>query len=549
MDPTSSEKGVIDPKTIKIGKSPSTGGTPENPQVGHGSNATLDADSCQIDAPVVLTPEGKVAGKLALTANTTSNSDKTIPSWVVELVEDRHNRFYAVVREAGNPRVYALDSQEMRGMVSKALRKNAQRPTQKAVNELIEELHGEAEATAAKADVWSRVAQLPDGTRVIALHDQANTQVHIHPGVVKLVTEGSKVMFCRSATAEAMVMPAERGDYTLLKKYLNLSAEYFVQFIGWVTYTLAHAKQPGNVFVILYLIGGQGVGKSVASKIAIMLVDPNVVGVERLPKLPKDLGIAAQNSHLLAYDNLRSIKPDMSDALCMLATGGSITTRRLYTNDEQHVTHLLSALLLNGIHTFVDQPDLAQRCLPLRMYSMDESNRKSEAQMWKEFEADLPVIQRGLFDLIAQILIHLPTVEVTAPQRMLSFVEWLAAMEKVQGIPVGIYQESYAAVLNEGQLDSIRDSVLGSAVLDFAAQLKGETWSGTPQELLNDLNTFMAFGLQRPPRGWPDNPIALSKRLSPLETALRTQGVVIRSERRKEREITIITKDMKNEQY
>ncbi len=183
------------------------------------------------------------------------------------------------------------------------------------------------------------------------------------------------------------------------------------------------------------------------------------------------------------------------------------------------------------------------------MYSMDESQRKSEAQMWNEFEADLPVIQRGLFDLISQILVHLPTVEVTTPQRMYSFVQWLAAMEKVQGIPAGIYQESYAAVLNEGQLDSIRDSVLGSAVLDFAKQLKDRTWSGTPQELLNDLNTFMAFGFQRPPRGWPDNPIALSKRLSPLETALRTQGVVIRSERRKERQLTITTKDIQNEKY
>jgi hypothetical protein len=546
---TLSVKGVIDPKTIKIGQSPDTAVKPENLTVRHDHGAIPGTKPSAIDEPVVLTPEGQAFGKLALASNAMSAMDTSYSSWLVELVADRNNRFFAVIRESGNPRVYALDGKELRGRVSNALRKNGQRPTQKAINELLDELRGEAEATAVKTDVWSRVAQLSDGTRVIALHDAANTHVYIQPGAVKLVTEGSKVMFSRSSTAEAMTIPAEHGDYMLLKPYLNLSAEYFLLFIAWLSYTLAHAKQAGNVFVILYLIGGQGSGKSVASKIAIRLVDPNVVGVERLPKLPKDLGIAAQNAHLLAYDNLRSIKPEMSDTLCVLATGGSITTRRLYTNDEQHVTHLLSALLLNGIYSFVDQPDLAQRCLPLRMYSMDESQRKSEAQMWNEFEADLPVIQRGLFDLISQILVHLPTVEVTTPQRMYSFVQWLAAMEKVQGIPAGIYQESYAAVLNEGQLDSIRDSVLGSAVLDFAKQLKDRTWSGTPQELLNDLNTFMAFGFQRPPRGWPDNPIALSKRLSPLETALRTQGVVIRSERRKERQLTITTKDIQNEKY
>ncbi len=564
---TESEEGLIDPRTIMPGKPPDPGGPPENLQVGHDHAAEIaddanqpDApvalssegraeDANQPDAPVVLTPEGKAAGKLTPTITTEFQIQQRLLDWCGELVKDRHKRLYAVDRESGNPFALRLDGKEMRSRVSNALRKSGQRATERAVNDWISEIQADAEAMAVEKDVGNRVVQLPDGTRVFALYDSANTHVYIYPGEIKLVTEGSEVLFCRSATAQAMVMPAERGDYELLKKYLNLSAKAFVLYIAWVTFTMAHAKQRGNVFVILYLIGGQGSGKTILSKITIMLVDPNVVGVERLPKQPKDLGIAAQNAHLLAYDNLRSIKPEMSDVLCGLATGMNYTTRRLYSNDEQHVIQMHSPLILNGIYSFVDQPDLAQRCLPLRMKSMDESDRKSETQMWKDFENDQPVIQRGLFDLIAQILLHLPTVEVTVPQRMYSFVQWLAALEKVHDIPAGIYQETYAEMLNEGQLDALQDSVLGNAVLEFAKKLNGKTWAGTPQELLNDLNKFMEFGHQRPPHGWPDNPIALSKRLFPMETALRSQGVVIQSERRKEREITIYTKDMKNDFY
>jgi hypothetical protein len=76
-------------------------------------------------------------------------------------------------------------------------------------------------------------------------------------------------------------------------------------------------------------------------------------------------------------------------------------------------------------------------------------------------------------------------------------------------------------------------------VLEFAATLGGAPWSGTPSELLIKLNQFRAYGLQRPPRDWPDNEIALSKRLAPLQTALMTQGVSVLFKRGKNRKIDI----------
>lgn len=151
----------------------------------------------------------------------------------------------------------------------------------------------------------------------------------------------------------------------------------------------------------------------------------------------------------------------------------------------------------------------------------------------------MPTILRGLFDLMAKILVHLPDAKVTNPQRMIELVRWLAAMEMVDGAPAGTYQDVYADALNEGQLDALLDNSLGSAVIDFAATLDGAAWSGSPAELLAKLNQLRAYGLQRPPRDWPENEIALSKRLAPLQAALMTQGVRVQFKRGKHRTINI----------
>jgi hypothetical protein len=157
----------------------------------------------------------------------------------------------------------------------------------------------------------------------------------------------------------------------------------------------------------------------------------------------------------------------------------------------------------------------------------------------KEFEADLPVIQRGLFDLIAQVLTHLPDAVVVRPQRMHAFVRWLAAMELAHGIPMPVYQDAYAELVDECQLDGLRDNVLGNAVLDLVQTLPDGTWSGTPSELLAALNLITGYGFRHAPREWPDNEIALSKRLLPLQAALMTQSIEVISTRGKERKFTI----------
>jgi len=53
--------------------------------------------------------------------------------------------------------------------------------------------------------------------------------------------------------------------------------------------------------------------------------------VRALPREDRDLFIAANNGHVLAFDNLSGLPAWVSDTLCRLASGGSFAVRRLYT--------------------------------------------------------------------------------------------------------------------------------------------------------------------------------------------------------------------------
>lgn len=341
---------------------------------------------------------------------------------------------------------------------------------------------------------------------------------------------------------KSIVLPAEHGDFKLLQKYLpNLGFFDFMLLLGWLTYTIAHPKIEFTKYVFPVVDGGQGSGKSVLSNIIGSLIDPSAVGTQLLHTNSKDLAIAAKNSHVLMFDNIRSFTPAMSDILCVASTGGAISSRTLYTNDGQSVMRLHVAIVLNGIHPFISQSDLAQRCLPITLKPLSPSARISEKQFLANFKNDQPVIQRGLYNLIASIMQHLPDAEVLYPERMLDFSHWLAALELALDHPkdkLGAIQQHYSEALKQGQLSSLQDNLLGSTLIDFVESLGSNGWSGSPTDLHNELAKHILATTAKS-RDWPQNPIALSKRLHPLQPALLSQNINLSFTRGKSRTITI----------
>jgi len=454
------------------------------------------------------------------------------------LVLGQNGTAYAVMKDAGNHYALAVGSRKLDAIIVEAGRSEGRKLRKAELGEINHFLLSQAELAGKSGDVWYRVAPIEGGVE-IDLGDEDHVRVRVTAGRVDIVRSGSTTLFYRTRTSKQMALPADTGDLGLLNKYLNLHPADALLFTAWLSYTLAHPKAPATKYPILVLQGSEGTGKtSLCQNIIQRLIDPSEIGVQVMPNTARDLAIAGQNAHVLCFDNLRDFRQGMADMLCIAATGGAFSSRQLYTDADQQVTRLHVAMVLNGIHSFIDQPDLAQRCLVLPMRPLAAENRKPEAVMIREFEADLPNILRGLFDLIAAVLKHLPTVQVTNPERMIDFVYWLAGMERAHGLPTPFYQREFSSVLRQGQLDTLMDNPLAAAILEFTEDLDNESWSGTPTELLAKLNSLVTTGTQRS-REWPQNSIALSRRIAPLQAGLLSQGIKVELTRGKHRTVNL----------
>lgn len=461
-----------------------------------------------------------------------------LPLEQFRLIWSQRNRTFIELRGAGNPYAIPVNSRQARNLIRARAKEIGETLRKWEIEEFIEQLIAAAEMTGEVTDVWYRIAPLPYGGFEVDLGDATHTRVRVTAGSVEVIPTGSNTVFCRTPTMLSLPLPAEEGDLQLLRDKVNLDEPSYLLLIAWLTYTLAHPKMPSSKYVILVLHGDQGSGKTyLCVRIILGLMDPNQLGAQVFPHNAKDLAIMAEHAHVLAFDNMRNFRAQMSDVLCMLSTSGTLSNRALYSNADLYTHHIHGAVVMNGIHHLLTQADLSERCLTLHTQALPAEQRKSEAEMIRELERDMPTIFRGLLDLTARILAELPNVEVTHPRRMLDFVRWLAASEEALNLTGSVLQDYYADTLNEAQRDSLMDNLLGNAIVDFAAELKVE-WSGTPSALLSALNERAPFGTTSS-REWPSNPIALSKRLNALKASLRTQGIIVEIRRGKERTITI----------
>lgn len=229
--------------------------------------------SLRIDAPDESTPVPSAATNLTTQGQVPSSKTPPVPVVLddmgASLVLDGYRNVYGVWRGHGNPTLMKLGSPEFNSVIRTAFLQRGLRLNRRQLADVNDELRTLAESSGLRTDVWRRVAPRPGGGIVIAAYDDTNTHIHVSPGMVEVLAEGSDVLFYRPPTAGAITLPAAAGDYKLLRKYLNLDAVGFTLYIAWVTYTLAHPKVKGSNFVILVFIGGEGTGKSHLTKVTI----------------------------------------------------------------------------------------------------------------------------------------------------------------------------------------------------------------------------------------------------------------------------------------
>src|SRR5882724_10431492 len=126
-----------------------------------------------------------------------------------------------------------------------------------------------------------------------------------------------------------------------------------------------------------------------------------IAPVRTLPREERELMIAANNAHALAFDIVSGLPVWLSDALCWLASGGSLAVRQLYSDDAEVLFEAARPMLLNGIEDVIGRPELADRAIVLTLPPISEGQRRPEAELWANFERARAGILGSLLDVMA----------------------------------------------------------------------------------------------------------------------------------------------------
>src|SRR6516225_4008600 len=346
-----------------------------------------------------------------------------------------------------------------------------------------------------------------------------------HWRAVAISADGWRVLGCppvrfrRSPGMLPLPMPERGRSIEILRPFLNLSNKNdFVLVVAW----LLAALRPGGPYPLLAISGEQGSAKTVLSKLLRALVDPNVAAVRALPRDERELMIAANNGHVLAFDNLSGLSPWLSDALCRLASGGSFAVRRLYTNDEEVMFKAARPTLLNAIEDVIGRSDLADRAIFLTLGPIAEEQRRSETELWREFELARPGILGVLLDAAAQGLRAAGSVQLARRPRMADFALWATACET--GLwPAGTFTRAYTANRRAAIEGMIETDPIAACVLELMSERN--SWTGSAADLLRiSIERTRQTGDNT---GWPKNPRALAGHLRRAQTFLRALGIEI----------------------
>ncbi len=262
-------------------------------------------------------------------------------------------------------------------------------------------LEGHAIHDGLLADVALRVAGDEDSIYVdLGDDDWSMVQITSHGWAVK--PHGGK-LFRRTPGMLALPHPIAGGGLDDLRDFVRTDDEGF----GLECAFLLNALRAHGPYPILMLGGEQGSAKTTTARILRALIDPNRASVRAECRDERDLAISANNAHLLAFDNLSHLSPQMSDALCRLATGGGFTTRMLYTDQEEVIFDAKRPVIITSIVDVASRPDLLDRALVVRHAPIPEHERKEEQALWQQFGEAHPRLLGALYDAASAALRNL----------------------------------------------------------------------------------------------------------------------------------------------
>jgi len=435
----------------------------------------------------------------------------------LELFQSRTREPFARVKSNGHWENWPLHSRGFRDCFEDALYKTIRPvPSERRVKEILRQLAVKARHEGPQWQTALRCAEHGENI-YLDLCDDAWRVIEITPQGWRLTTD-PPVRFYRTPHMRALPAPTPGGSTNDIWQFIRAPRDQRLLLLSW----LMAAYRATGPHPILALQGPQGAAKSTAATVICQLTDPREA-LSAPPRGERDLFIAAQHSHVLAYDNLSKINDNLSDALCRLVTGAAFKTRKLYTDREQVALSAQRPILINGIEDLGERGDLLDRMLTVRLTLIDEHERRPERELWEDFAVAQPRILGALLDAASAALRRLPARKTTTYSRMADFEQWATACEVPLGYRDGDFKRAHDRHRKEAKLTALEASPVAAEIVKL---INTREFEGTYQRFLTELNAAASDDARRDPR-WPRSPRALRAATDRAEADLTVAGIEI----------------------
>ncbi|MEH6544373.1 MAG: DNA polymerase [Porticoccaceae bacterium] len=288
------------------------------------------------------------------------------------------------------------------------------------------------------------------------------------------------VKFLRTVNAQSLPIPDATGTFDSLRDIFQLkNDDDYILLAAWMIYVLAGT----GPYPILAIEGTAGSSKSTLSRHLRMLLDPRRPALQSTPNSMDDLYVSANNTHLIAIDNLSAIKQATSDLFCGISTGTGTSKRELYTNSDEVYFEVCKPILFNSINPVIESPDLADRSIRLLLQPI---KRKSKESVDLLFDRHAPKIMGAMFTAISTALpLYHRVQDLPSEIRMLDFAQWAVAAGDTLATHGRGFVNAFLANHYSGNLTLLEENVLYKTVLVFITE--NGTWTGSPTALLHAL--------------------------------------------------------------
>lgn len=462
--------------------------------------------------------------------------------------------------------VYPVSNKHFRSWLSLLMwKKKGKVPGSEALNSALNVLKGKAELEGKEYTLHNRVAPVEDGFYIDMCDDQWRA--------IKVTAEGWEIienppiLFRRYTHQKPLTIPLKITEAEAAQKalkfleYINLNTEehetqlaVLITIITWFIPLIPHP--------ILVVHGAQGTAKSYFFKIVRRIIDPSSLELLSIPKDARELVQILSHHWCCLFDNISYFSQENSDTICKAVTGGGLSKRELWTDDDDIIYSFKRCIGLNGINIVGSSSDLLDRSLLVELVAIKPENRKTEQEIDEQFFKDLPEILGAFLTILSCAIRLRPSINPKSKFRLADWTIWACAIAEALGKTQQDFMDAYDKKVKLQHEEAINSSTVALVLLEYCkhnikvSSVKNlenkniATWEGTATQLLKELSfkaENLGYNIKDKKSRWPKAANALSRSIQRASADLETIGISITTKEGTPRRIIIDATNIERE--